>query len=221
MLNLPTKPAGYVFDMDDTLVASAAIWKAAEQRLLEVLGSSWDAELANRYKGMNALDVAAMIYAHLKPANYTCGECQKIMRDALIGGFTSSPIRAMEGAVDLVRRLYGSAPMAIASGSPLSVIQHATKELGIAGCFNVMLSSESVARGKPHPDIFLAAAKALAVSPEQCIVFEDSLVGVKAARVAGMSVVCVPSAGNAAAIGELANVVLNSWHEMTVDLRER
>ena len=79
------------------------------------------------------------------------------------------------------------------SGSPLDAIHAALSQLGILECFSVVISSESVARGKPHPDVFLAAANALGMLPNRCLVFEDSLIGVRAAVATGMRVVCVPS----------------------------
>ena len=202
-----------IFDMDDTLVASAAIWKIAEHELLAALGVPWSVELASHYKGMNALDVAATIHAHLKP-QISCVDCQSIMRNALIRTFMADPIRPMQGATELVRRLHGRMPLAIASGSPLSIIEHATEELGIRSCFDVLLSSESVKRGKPQPDIFLAAADQLKTPPADCLVFEDSLIGVQAARAAGMRVVCVPSMNNGDAIQPLADAVFVSLNEV-------
>ncbi len=200
----------YIFDMDDTLVASAALWKSAEQDLLEALGLRWDPELARSYKGMNALDVAATIHAHVHP-KWNRQTCQQVLRNALIERFEAACIEPIPGAMELVRRLHGHGPLAVASGSPLCVIEQVTHRLGIRSLFAVLVSSESVARGKPHPDIFLAAAQQLGAAPAHCLVFEDSLVGVQAARAAGMRVLCVPSCTNANEIVPHADAVLSSW----------
>ena len=181
----------YVFDMDDLLVRTVDLWRAAETTLLASLGYEWSPELAIQYKGMNALDVAATIHRVLRP-DRTLGACQSIMREALIAGFDRD-IEAMPGAVDLVRSLRGRKPLAVASGSPLAAIRSALTTTGILECFDHVITSESVERGKPHPDVFLAAARALAVPPARCMVFEDSLIGVRAALAAGMMVTCVPS----------------------------
>ena len=61
--------------------------------------------------------------------------------------------------------------------------------------FDAVVTSDDVARGKPHPDIFLEAAARLGVTPEACVVFEDARSGVEAARAAGMAVVMVPTEG--------------------------
>ncbi len=208
------KPQALIFDMDDLLVASSPIWLGAEQTLLNELGHSWTPELAIQYKGMNALDVAATIHRVLRP-DRPVEACQKILRDALIAGFDSRAKQAMPGAADLVRRLRGTAPMAVASGSPLVAIESCMTELGIRDCFDAIITSESVQRGKPHPDVFLAAARALHAKPGDCLVFEDSLIGVQAARAAGMEVFCVPSGTNAADIRPLATALFASLADIT------
>jgi HAD superfamily hydrolase (TIGR01509 family) len=102
-------------------------------------------------------------------------------------------IEPMPGAVDLVRRLGRRAPLVVASGSPMTIIEHAMSQLNLLTCFKSLITSESVARGKPHPDVFLAAAGAMKVPPAQCLVFEDSPAGIDAALAAGMACFCVPS----------------------------
>lgn len=199
--------AAYIFDMDDTLVATSPMWRRAEEALLRALGEEWSADLAQRYKGMNALDVASVIHDHVQPALSRL-ECQQILRNVLIQEFCSGCIRAMHGAVELVRQLHGQAPLAVASGSPLVCIESAMESLGIRQCFDALLTSELVSRGKPHPDIFLVAARKLNVEPSDCVVFEDSLIGTQAGKAAGMQVICVPSGQHRQEIAQLADVIL-------------
>jgi len=181
----------YIFDMDDLLIRSANTWRKAERALFAAIGESWTPEIAIRYKGMNALDVAATVHRLLSPS-LPLADCQRIMRESLLESFAGQ-IDAMPGAVDLVRHLHRRRPIAVASGSPLEAIRTALSQLDILNCFDQVISSESVARGKPHPDVFLAAARALGAGPANCLVFEDSLIGVQAAVAAGMRVACVPS----------------------------
>lgn len=185
-------PSGIIFDMDDTLVATAALWQRAENHLLCLLGSKWSAELAIQYKGMNALDVAATIHRLLNPPS-SLEYCQEALRTALFDAFEESPPRPMPGAVECVRRLACLAPLALASGSPLPLIQSVIKNLGLETEFKILISSESVLRGKPHPDVFLAAATSLGVAPEKCLVLEDSFVGAQAANAAEMVCFAIPS----------------------------
>ena len=181
-----------IFDMDDTLVRTASIWKAAEASLLQWMGATWSAELAATYKGMNALDVARTIHQRLR-SPLPLEQCQQYLRNALIAGF-ASPVEPMPGAMELVQRLRQRYPLAVASGSPPAAITAALNQLGTSDAFTQIISSESVARGKPHPDVFLRAAEVLHTSPGQCLVFEDSLIGCQAAIAAGMRCFVVPSA---------------------------
>jgi HAD superfamily hydrolase (TIGR01509 family) len=202
-----------IFDMDDTLFATADLWLRAETRLLESLGARHIEELAIQYKGMNALDVAATIHRILQP-DVSVQECQRRMRTELLLAFRKSPPGQMPGAIDCVTRMARHTTIALASGSPLEAIESVTRRLGIRDHFAVVLSSESVKRGKPHPDVFLAAAEKLAVPPQQCLVFEDSLIGIEAALAAGMRVFAIPS-GNHAAIAKKATRTYASLDQIT------
>ena len=208
-------PAALIFDLDDTLVATSALWREAESRLLEEIGHRWSPELAIQYKGMNALDVAATIHRLLQPA-LPVKSCQEIMRNALFRAFEKGAPEPMPGAVSCVRSLAGLFPLALASGSPLPLIKLALQHLNLQDHFTVLLSSESVARGKPFPDIFLAAAKTLGADPARCLVFEDSLLGVQAARAAGMACFAVPSS-SPKEIAQIATRTFASLSEVTPD----
>jgi HAD superfamily hydrolase (TIGR01509 family) len=207
------RPAAIIFDMDDTLVATRALWRKAEERLLAAMGRKWSADLARQYKGMNALDVAATIHRAVQP-EMSVRECQQLMRSALIAEFQQIPVRSMPGAAECVRRMKRMAPLALASGSPPEAIHLALVQLGLYREFEVVISSETVARGKPHPDVFLAAAKAMGASAEHCLVIEDSLIGVRAAKAAEMRCFAVPS-GCREEIEALETWVFDSLEEIT------
>jgi HAD superfamily hydrolase (TIGR01509 family) len=102
-------------------------------------------------------------------------------------------LRAMPGAVELVRGLRGRTPVAIASSSWRNVADAALAKLGVAGCFDVVATFETVPRPKPAPDVFLHAARELGVEPSRCVVLEDAEKGVVAAHAAGMKCVAVPN----------------------------
>jgi HAD superfamily hydrolase (TIGR01509 family) len=203
-----------IFDLDDTLVATGSLWRRAESVVLESIGHGWSADLASQYKGMNSLDVAATIHRLLKP-DLTIEACQKRLRDALFLEFGQGPILPMPGAVECVRRLSRASILAVASGSPLPLIELALEKLDLRGAFSFLISSESVARGKPFPDVFLAAARELRHMPGECIVIEDSLVGAQAARNAGMACFVVPSL-QSNEIRRISTRTFSSLEEITV-----
>lgn len=185
-------PRAVIFDLDDTLVATAALWKEAESELLAAIGQRWEIDLSMRYKGMNALDVARVIHEHHQPA-MPLSDCQHHMRSSLIRRFAQSPPPAMPGAVACVERARVRCELAVASGSPPEAIAIALRTLGIADLFSHVISSESVRAGKPKPDVYLLAAQHLGLVPEQCIAVEDSAIGAQAARSAGMNCWLIPS----------------------------
>jgi HAD superfamily hydrolase (TIGR01509 family) len=105
--------------------------------------------------------------------------------------------------------------LAVATGSSRDRIERRLDRLGVLDQFDVVVSRSDVERGKPFPDVFLEAARRLALPPSDCIVLEDSLPGVEAAVAAGMPVVLCPSivtagcafppvARRVASIGELS-----------------
>jgi HAD superfamily hydrolase (TIGR01509 family) len=99
----------------------------------------------------------------------------------------------VEGAVDAVRALSASVPLAIASSSNRPLIDAVLAASGMAHCFAATVSSEEVARGKPSPDVYLEAAARLGIPPERCVAIEDSANGIRAAVRAQMSVIAYPN----------------------------
>jgi beta-phosphoglucomutase-like phosphatase (HAD superfamily) len=106
--------------------------------------------------------------------------------------------------------------VAVASSAHRRVIDAALETTGLRPVFSVVVSSDEVDHGKPEPDVYVEAARRLGVAPERCLVIEDSLNGVRAARAAGMTVVLVPNASVPPAPGtaELADGVLDSLAEL-------
>ncbi len=92
---------------------------------------------------------------------------------------------------------------------------------GLGLRFDAVIGAEHAARGKPAPDIYLAAAKALGVAPAECVAFEDALNGVRSARAAGMDVVGIPTMVPGAALQEVgARWVMKDFTELPRDLEE-
>jgi HAD superfamily hydrolase (TIGR01509 family) len=104
-----------------------------------------------------------------------------------------SSLRPMEGAMELLEALQGIRRMALASSSYRDAIDGVLAGLQIAPYFEAIVSGLDVANVKPSPDIFLKAARDLAVDPTECLVLEDAEKGVLAAHRAGMRCVAVPN----------------------------
>lgn len=91
--------------------------------------------------------------------------------------------------VALVHEYRGRYPIAVASGGLRRLVDQTVAALGLTGCFDAVCTAEDVCRGKPEPDLFLLAAQRLGVPPGDCVVFEDSDLGLEAALRAGMQAV--------------------------------
>jgi len=204
-----------IFDMDSTLADTSGVWRAAEERLLTGLGQAWSRELQRQYAGMNALDVAATVHRIVRPP-MPVATCQRIMRDGLVEAYRAATAPEVPGASAMVTRLAGRVPMAVASGSPMEGIEIALRQIGLAGRFDLLLTSETVRRGKPHPDVFLAAAERLGVRAAGCVVFEDSQHGARAAESAGMRCIVRPS-GSPDELAGLPCRVVASWDDVAAE----
>src|SRR5688572_14141523 len=125
----------------------------------------------------------------------------------------------MDRAVETVRRLARSFPLAVASSSNRQVIDAVLSAGELAPFFDATVSSEEVARGKPAPDVFLEAARRLGVAPVHCAAVEDSGNGLRAAHAAGMRVIAIPNRRYPPPDGALvlADLVLTSVDQLTPD----
>jgi beta-phosphoglucomutase-like phosphatase (HAD superfamily) len=109
--------------------------------------------------------------------------------------------------------------MAVATSSEMAFVETSLTRAGLAGRFSVIVTGSEVPNGKPAPDIYLEAARRLAVAPDHCIAFEDSEPGIRAAAAAGMIALLVPHwmPPSVAAAGA-AYRVLPSLHEARLEL---
>jgi beta-phosphoglucomutase family hydrolase len=101
-------------------------------------------------------------------------------------------IEELPGVAEFLFRLRDAGvPFSVGSSTHRENIDTILSVLGFTGLFSGIVTAEDVKQGKPHPDVFLKAAEAIGRRPEKCVVFEDALVGIEAARAGGMKVVGV------------------------------
>lgn len=198
-----------IFDLDGVLVDSEIWWDEVRQAFAAGHGRPWGD--ADRSAVMGANSPA---WARTMRDRLALDVDERTIQDAIVAGVVDRYRRqgapTIEGAVEAVRRIAADRPVALASSAHRDVIDAALAATGLDDVFAVVVSSDEVARGKPAPDVYLAAAERLGVAPERCLVVEDSYNGVRAARAAGMTVVLVPNASIPPAPGTdaLADLVL-------------
>jgi len=124
-------------------------------------------------------------------------------------------VKPLPGAVKLLKSLreYGFS-VALASSAPIANIQLVTRELDIENCFQVVISGREVTEGKPSPQGFLLAAERLGVKPQNCVVIEDAIAGVSAAKRAGMHCLAVTNTNPEISLAE-ADLVVDTLKTVT------
>lgn len=182
-----------LFDMDGLLVDTEHAWGEAEARVVAELGGApWTLEEALASVGGPIIRVAQYIVdrtgADADPEEVGAAMVAA-MADLLASGADHRP-----GAEALLDDLVAhGVPCALVSSSPRVLVDAVLASVG-GDHFTTTLAGDEVARPKPHPDPYLAAAGRLGADPARCVVLEDSVVGVTAAEAAGCYVVAVPFA---------------------------
>jgi len=206
--------AGVIYDVDGLLLDTEPFYTEASQRIASRYGKVYDWSLKSRMMGKRAED-SARVFTESLDLPLTPEEYLQARQAGLEELFpTAEP---MPGAVRLTKHLprYG-VPQAVATSSnqkhfALKTCRH-RQWFRIFDCV-IIGDDPSVERGKPAPDIFLQASVRLGVPAAHCLVFEDSPVGVAAARAAGMSVIAVPDAHLKPEIFQGADQILRSLNE--------
>ncbi|GGO12210.1 phosphatase [Microbispora rosea subsp. aerata] len=175
-----------LFDLDGTLinteVRSLALWRM----LLDNHGVDYDETRLRRLMGRRGVDVIPEVFPGM--------DVRALMEE--IYSYYDHPdlpdIVPVPGAADLVRRVaaYGS-PLALVTSAHRAWAVERLTDIGVLEVVRTIVSAEDVIVGKPDPSGYLKAADLLDVDPAACVVFEDSLAGIAAARAAGMTCVAV------------------------------
>ena len=174
-----------IFDMDGVIVESEFRNYKAKIEVLKPYGVSFDYDYYSQFPGNSNIVVWEKIIKDFS-INESAEYLDKIdleKREELI---KSDGHIAVDGAIDLIKRLAEKYTLALASGSPEKIILDTVKYFDIEKYFKFIISGESVENCKPAPDVFLSAAKNIGIAPENCAVIEDSHNGVLAAKAAGM-----------------------------------
>ena len=187
------RPAAVIFDLDGVLVDSGAHHREAWIRLLAELGVSPPAGFWRRTIGRPSVEAVPLLLGKsLAPA-----EARRLAnrKHAHYETLAATGMPAVPGVIAFVDTLRAKAvPLAVATSARRSDTVELLGPLGLLDRFDAIVTAEDVSRGKPDPEVYLRAAGRLGSAPADCLVFEDALVGVQAARGAGMRVVGVATA---------------------------
>lgn len=187
---------GVIFDMDGVLVDSSQAHFQAWQRLGEKEGRPFTPAMFLRTFGMHNQQIMPLWLEHEVPQS----EIHRLAdwKEATYRQLVPTLMRPMPGVVALIRALRAEGvPLAVGSSGPLPNIRLILESLQIQDCFAALSTGEDVTHGKPDPEVFMVAARRLALPAQRCVVVEDAPQGVEAARRAGMAVLAITSSHRA------------------------
>jgi beta-phosphoglucomutase-like phosphatase (HAD superfamily) len=179
-----------LFDLDGLMVDSEPVWFDVQREFVEARGGEWTNELARACIGgglANSLRVMQQAFGFTVDFDRDTRD----MVEAFVSRIDGLEMKA--GCRELVDAARGRAlPCVVASSSTQRLVESTLSRFGLLPLFDAVVTGECVARPKPAPDIFLEAAARVGAQADSCVVLEDSMAGVRAARAAGMRVIAVP-----------------------------
>jgi HAD superfamily hydrolase (TIGR01509 family) len=211
---MPRPIEAVVFDMDGVLLDSEPIWRAVEREVFRRLGIEVTEEDLMRTMGVRIADVVAGWY---RRHPWEGASTQEIADEIVerVADTIGREGRLNDGAVEAIDSFRGlGLRLALASSSPMRLIRAVLEMGGLEDRFDVVLTAEEEAHGKPDPAVYLRAAERLGVRPERCLAIEDSLAGIRAAKAAGMVCIAVPELPAEEGEEAGADLVLGSLEEV-------
>ena len=209
-----------IFDLDGVLIDSESAWASVREQLTRESGGRWHQGAQEEMMGMSSSEWSRFMHTELgvpdPPEEISAEVVRRLER------LYRERLPVIPGAREAVERLAGRWPLALASSSNRELIDLALELMGVAQDFAATVSSEEVARGKPAPDVYLEAARRLAVDPKAAAAVEDSHNGIRSAKAAGMRVVAIPNRHfppDEEALAQ-ADVVLDSLAGLTAEAVE-
>jgi beta-phosphoglucomutase family hydrolase len=184
-LELPEGPfRAYLFDCDGTIVNSMPLHYRAWKRIFEEQGCEFSEATHYTLGGMPTEEIVAMLNTQqglkMNPAEVALQKEEyyyEIMHQ----------LEALPEVLQEIHRMHGEIPFAVVSGGTRESVTKSLESLGILDRFETLVCAEDYVKSKPDPEPYLTAAKRLGVAPEECLVFEDTEIGIQAATAAGMA----------------------------------
>ena len=185
-----------IFDMDGVLIDSGAHHRSAWRALLDELGIQAEPEFWRLTIGRPAEEAVPLLLGRRMPSS----EARRLAlrkRD-LYAGFAARGLLSVPGVAEFVGTLVRlGVPRAVGTSATRGDVENLLGALALRPHFEIIVTAEDVRFGKPDPEVYLECARRLGAPPAVCLVFEDSLVGVQAARSAGMRAIGVTTAHTA------------------------
>jgi HAD superfamily hydrolase (TIGR01509 family) len=213
-MRLPRPVAGVVFDMDGLLIDTEAVWRDVQLAEAEAQGLDLPLQVIQSLIGQRWQVNRRILQDHFGPdfdvEAYVAAVSQRH------AGVCRAGIAVKTGVIELLDLLDAQGlPRAIATSSDRQVVVDRLEPCGLLSRFHAVIANEDCGQGKPHPEPYLNAARALGLDPADCLALEDSHSGVRSAHAAGMMTVMVPDLLPATGeIERLCVAVAKSLHQV-------
>lgn len=206
---------GVIFDMDGVIIDSEPIHKQLERELLEESGG--DYSQIDHAAFMGTTD--AQMWGALKEQfNFerSVEELIRLKQERFIAKLDQIPL--VDNVLEFMTALRSiGCKLGLASSNNERSVEAIKNKFGLAEYIDVFVHGEAVTKGKPHPDIFLTAAKQMGLAPGDCLVIEDSRNGVLAAKAAGMKCVGFQNKNSKGQDLSEADLIVGSYQELTLE----
>lgn len=207
-----------IFDMDGVLVDSEVYWARSRVAFARDIGKTWTDEDQRLAMGRSTHEWARVMQERLE-LDWTIEAIIDDMFQRVMACYEEKmPLRP--GALEAVQLAAGAYPVALASGSPIPIIQHVMALTGLDRVFQVMVYGDDQPNGKPAPDIYLETARQLGIAPGKAVGIEDSVNGIRALKNAGMYIIAAPSPDFPlpAEIVQMAHVTIQSLEDFSLEM---
>jgi HAD superfamily hydrolase (TIGR01509 family) len=181
-----------IFDFDGIIVDSEPLWVEAELAVFKSVGVELSPLMCRQTTGLNTQDTIQYWYNVHKWTDKSTFQVYKEIMESM-QSLILERADLKDGFLDVLQLFVDKKiPVAVASSSPLKLITTALKKFHLFEFFKIISSAENEEHGKPHPALYLGAARKLGVDPGNCLAFEDSFNGAISAKAARMKLVTVP-----------------------------
>lgn len=216
---MPTSTRAVIFDMDGLIIDTEPIWRQSEIEIFGRLGLHLTEEQCLETMGVRIAEVVELWYSRHPWNGPSTSEVTREIEEAVIRHVQTEG-EPKPGVLEAFGTIHEEGlPIAIASSSSEALIQAVVERLRLQRYISAICSANREPEGKPHPAVYLTAARRLGVRPANCLALEDSPNGVLSAKRAGMFCIVVPDPylANDPHMNE-ADIRLDSLLEFTPDL---
>lgn len=181
-----------ILDMDGLLIDTEPFWQETERQVMKKYGFIFTPEMQQHTFGLRT-DEQIKYWYQRNPWPEPDFDRMVEEYETIMLGFYRNNAELMDGAEYIIRFFTDrKMPLALASSSPMLLINAFVDSFGLRKYFDKLISAEYEEFGKPHPAVYISTAKSLGKNPSSCLAFEDSFNGLLAAKSAKMKAVIIP-----------------------------